>query len=73
LRSRRTSVDPCSLLVLDSFAGHITDIVKCRFSEKNTNLAVIPSGLTSKVQPLDVAINKSFKAKVRYTYKLLYK
>ena len=72
LRSR-TSVDPRSLLVLDSFAGHITDIVKRRFSEKNTNLAVIPSGLTSKVQPLDVAINKSFKARVRYTYKLLYK
>ena len=58
------SIDPRSLLVLDSFRGHLTDSVKNRFNEKNTNLAVIPGGLTSKLQPLDVSINKSFKNKV---------
>ncbi|CAG8536735.1 5376_t:CDS:2, partial [Scutellospora calospora] len=52
-----------SKFVLDSFTTHITDIVKYRFSEKNTNLAVISEGLISKVQLLDVAINKSFKAR----------
>ena len=41
-------------------------MVKHRFSEKNTELAVILGGLTSKVQLLDVAINKSFKSKVIY-------
>jgi DDE superfamily endonuclease/Tc5 transposase DNA-binding domain/Brinker DNA-binding domain len=58
------SKNPRSLLVLDSFRGHLTDPVKRRFNENNTNMAVIPGGLTSKVQPLDVAINKSFKSKV---------
>lgn len=62
--NRRGRTDPRSLLVLDSFKGHIEDTVKRRFFEKNTNLAVIPGGCTSKLQPLDVAVNKSFKAKV---------
>jgi len=53
-----------SLLVLDSFTAHKTDAVKRRFREKNTDLAVIPGGLTSRLQPLDVSLNKSFKAKV---------
>jgi hypothetical protein len=62
-RSRRGS-NPKSLLVLDSFTAHKTVNVKNRFHEKNTNLAVIPGGLTSRLQPLDVSLNKPFKAKV---------
>jgi hypothetical protein len=53
------------LMYLDSFRGHLVDAVKHRFEEKNTNLAIIPGGLTSKLQPLDVCINKPFKSKVR--------
>ena len=61
-----------SMLVLDSFHGHIVDSVKNRLVEKNTNIAVIPDGYTSKLQPLDVAINKSFKSKVNYIFYLYY-
>src|SRR5271154_625085 len=57
--------NPQSLLVLDSFSAHIVDSVKRHFSEKNTNIAVIPGGLTSHLQPLDISINKSFKSKVK--------
>ena len=57
-----------SLLVLDSFKGHLVNSVKNRFVEKQTNIAVIPGGLTSKLQPLDVFINKSFKSKLRQYY-----
>ncbi|CAI2196191.1 13529_t:CDS:1, partial [Funneliformis geosporum] len=53
-----------SLLVLDSFASHLVDSVKNQLQEKNTNIAGIPDGLTSKLQPLDVSVNKSFKSKV---------
>jgi hypothetical protein len=60
-----------SLLVLDSFRGHIVDSVKNRFVEKNTDIAIIPGGCTSKLQPLDVAINKSFKSKV-FIYIILF-
>ena len=57
--------NPRSLLILDLFAGHKTDSVKWRFWKKNTDLALIPKGLTSRLQPLDVFINKSFKSKVK--------
>jgi DDE superfamily endonuclease. len=53
-----------SLLVLDSFTAHKMDSVKRHFHEKNTDMAVIPGGLTSRLQPLDVSLNKAFKAKV---------
>ncbi|GBB95339.1 hypothetical protein RclHR1_25100001 [Rhizophagus clarus] len=55
--------NPQSLLVLDSFSAHIVDSVKRHFGEKNTNIAVIPGGLTSRLQPLNVSVNKSFKTK----------
>src|SRR5438128_8801238 len=53
-----------SFLVLDSFRGHLTDMVKETFRKSEIDIAVIPGGLTSKLQPLDVMINHSFKAKV---------
>src|SRR6266540_7363443 len=60
--------NPRSLLVLDSFRRYLVDSVKNRFNEKQTNIAVIPGGLTSKLQLLDVAINKSFKANLHQYY-----
>ncbi len=62
----RRSSNPKSLLVLDSFSAYRTNVVKCRFYEKNTDLAIISGRLTSHLQPLDVSLNKSFKAKVFY-------
>jgi hypothetical protein len=70
---RATFSNPQSLLVLDSFSAHIVDSVKHRFNEKNTNIAVIPGGLTSRLQPLDVSVNKSFKAKVNIILKIYFK
>ena len=49
LRRRR------SLLVYDAFEAHVTDPVKAAFKRENTDLAVIPGGLTSLLQPLDVS------------------
>ena len=62
-RASRVS-NPRSLLVLDTFTAHRTNTVKRRFYRKNTDLAIIPGGLTSHLQPFDVSLNKSFKAKV---------
>ena len=47
-RASRAS-NPRSLLVLDAFTAHRTDTVKCRFYRKNTNLVIIPDGLTSRL------------------------
>ena len=50
-----------SLLVCDQFQAHVTESTK-RFATKlKTHLAVIPGGLTSQLQPLDVSVNKPFK------------
>ena len=54
-----------SLLVYDVFEAHVTESVKVAIARENTNLAVIPGGLTSLVQPLDVSLNKPFKDNVR--------
>jgi DDE superfamily endonuclease len=62
--SRNHFGNPHSMLVYDSFCGHIVNSVKNQLVEKNTNIAVIPGGCMSKLQPLDVAINKSFKSKI---------
>ena len=52
-------------IVLDSFSGHLTDHVKRQLQQQNTEMAVIPGGLTSVTQPLDVCVNKPFKDKLR--------
>ena len=59
-----TNVNPRSLLIFDFFRGHLVNSVKNRLYEKQTDIAVIPGGLTSKLQPLDVGVNKIFKSKV---------
>jgi hypothetical protein len=68
--TKRTTdlLDSRSLIVLDSFRGHLVDSVKQKFTEKNTDMAVIPGGLTPRLQPLDIAINKSFKSYVNIIY-----
>ena len=54
-----------SLLALDVFEVHMTDDVKGALKRENTDMAVIPGGLTSILQPLDVSLNKPFKDNVR--------
>jgi hypothetical protein len=53
------------LMVYDSFKGHLEESVKKKFHDNGFDLAVIPGGLTSICQPLDVAINKPFKDNLR--------
>ncbi|CAI7792498.1 unnamed protein product [Closterium sp. NIES-53] len=61
-------VPASSMVVLDSYRGHPTQGVKEKFRELNCMPAIIPSGCMAEVQPLDVCINKSFKASVRQQY-----
>jgi hypothetical protein len=57
-----------SLCVIDSFRGHLTDEVKKQFKKSGVITAVIPGGCTSKIQPLDVSINKPFKSELRRSW-----
>ncbi|KAM7312951.1 pogo transposable element with KRAB domain [Ixodes scapularis] len=57
-----------SLLVMDSFRGHLTPKVRAELHEAHTHLAVIPGGLTGMLQPLDVSVNRHFKVEFRRCY-----
>ncbi len=67
-RSSDQLSNPKSLLILDSFREHLVNSVKERLNEIHTNMVVISRDLTSKMQPLDVAVNKSFKFNVSINY-----
>lgn len=57
-----------SMLLLDAFRGHLTPEVKRRLQKSNCDLVVIPGGMTPVLQPLDVSVNKPFKAYLRQEY-----
>jgi len=56
------------MLVLDALKEHLTDSVKNQLRKMNTELVVIPGGMTSVLQPMDVSINKPFKDRLRQQY-----
>jgi hypothetical protein len=58
----------CAMLVLDSFRGHITNEVKRKIKSLKSDLVIIPGGLTSILQVMDVVINKPFKDSLRKLY-----
>jgi hypothetical protein len=49
------------MLAMDEFRDHLLDRIRNRLRSKNTDLVIIPSGMKSQLQPLDVSINKPFK------------
>ncbi|KAF4804657.1 pogo transposable element with KRAB domain-like protein [Turdus rufiventris] len=51
-------------LIFDSIRAHKTESVKAVVKKMNSELAVIPGGLTKEVQPLNISIIRSFKAKL---------
>ena len=57
-----------SLLVWDSFRAHLTDDVKAALKQRKIDVAVIPSGLTPVLQPLDKCLNKPFKDSIQRKY-----
>ena len=57
----RTLLQHKSLLVSDSLRGHLVEVVKENMNPMKSDSAIIPRGLTSILQPLDIGINKPFK------------
>jgi hypothetical protein len=57
------------VLVFDAFKGHLTEKVKTVASNiLNMDLVIIPGGMTSQLQVLDVVFNKPFKDRLRCLY-----
>jgi len=56
------------MLVVDAFKVHLTDSMKNQLCKMNTELVVMPGGMTSVLQPMDVTINTPFKDRLRQEY-----
>ena len=56
------------MLCLDAFQGHLTDEIKNKIHRLKSELVVIPMGMTSVLHPLDVSVNKPFKARLSEQY-----
>uniref|UniRef100_A0A8C5WL18 HTH CENPB-type domain-containing protein n=1 Tax=Leptobrachium leishanense TaxID=445787 RepID=A0A8C5WL18_9ANUR len=54
-----------ALLVWDMLSAHLKKSIKSAVRNACTDIAVIPGGLTSQLQPLDVCLNKPFKDRLR--------
>ena len=54
-----------ALLAIDSFSAHETEEFIDLAHSNNVDVVIIPGGCTSKIQPLDVCLNKPFKSVVR--------
>lgn len=54
-----------SMLIYDSMWAHITESVTTQVKRTNSVLAVIPGGLTKELQPLDIGVDRAFKARLR--------
>jgi len=50
---------------MDAMTAHLDEDVKKTVNAAGGHVAIIPGGLTSKLQPLDIAVNRPFKAIVR--------
>ncbi|KAK3925711.1 Pogo transposable element with KRAB domain [Frankliniella fusca] len=57
-----------SMLCLDAFRGHLTDPVKQKTKDMKSQMVIIPAGMTSVLQPMDVGVNKPFKDRLRKIY-----
>ena len=55
------------MLICDPMHAHLTETVKSLVRRANTGLTVIPGGLTKILQPLNISVNRPFKAKLRKT------
>jgi hypothetical protein len=53
------------MLAMNAFCGRLSDRIRNRLRNRNTDLVIIPSGMTSQLQTLDVSVNKPFKQLVR--------
>jgi hypothetical protein len=56
------------LLMFDTFSAHLQNNVREVLRKCTTTTAVIPGGCISKIQPLNVSLNKPFKAMMRHQW-----
>ncbi len=64
-RTEEGSDEPKSLLILDTFRGHLTEEVQSRISAVNSDLIIIPNGLRGQLQSTNGSITQLFETYVQ--------
>jgi transposase-like protein len=59
-----------TMLILDEFTAHMTHEVRRKIADCGTHLEFVPGGYTSRLQVMDVGLNKPFKDCIRDQYDL---
>ena len=67
-RTFKTKPSKGTLLVFDRAKSHFSDRINELFKNNSSKFSLIPPGQTKYVQPLDVSINKPFKAAMHRAY-----
>lgn len=62
------SIQEKCLVVLDKASSHISKDSLEALNENGVNYILIPAGMTSICQPLDIAVNKIFKGNIRVLF-----
>jgi hypothetical protein len=52
---------PQSMLAMDEFRGHISNRIRNRLRNKNTDLVINPSRMISQLHPFDLSISNPYK------------
>ena len=61
-----------ALAIYDGFRGQTTDAISSLLSSHNIYTVQIPANCTDKLQPLDIAINKPMKDRLRANFQSWY-
>lgn len=64
-KQKNSFFHPKAFLIMDLMKAHLSENVKNALKSTSAKTAIISGGLTKKLQPLEVGINRSFKSKVR--------
>lgn len=65
---KNTDRERLNLLLMDNFSVHCTAATHGRLAENGTYIELLPPNFTSKLQPLDVGVNKPFKDRLKQIY-----
>ena len=68
----KLGVDFPALVLFDHFSGQITQKVFDLLEKNNINFVLIPKTCTDRLQPMDLSVNKPFKAHLKQSFHTWY-
>lgn len=71
-QSLKLSISHPAIPIFDGFQGHTINTTLHLLKDNNIHYIIVPPNCTDKLQPLDVAINKPLKDKIKAKFQTWY-